>query len=223
MYSYALLFVCSNYCSGCILNPSDNGNICLEFPFRWSLLHCRMLYTPATTPLKSFLYLQEHVTSKLKRMEDFNQPFPQREESGLFRNLEINEQGNIYIEETSKWARFLSIIGFIVLFFALIGGLGVMMASSAAVRSTGMPFSGAILGLFYIIMALLYFFPSFYLYKFGSLARKGIQTENISDLNEGLRYLKNFFRFTGILVIVIIGFYIIVLLAFGMGAMTSRF
>ncbi|WP_300604417.1 DUF5362 family protein [Niabella sp.] len=156
-------------------------------------------------------------------MEDFNQPFPQREESGLFRNLEINEQGNIYIEETSKWARFLSIIGFIVLFFALIGGLGVMMASSAAVRSTGMPFSGAILGLFYIIMALLYFFPSFYLYKFGSLARKGIQTENISDLNEGLRYLKNFFRFTGILVIVIIGFYIIVLLAFGMGAMTSRF
>lgn len=156
-------------------------------------------------------------------MEDLYQPAPQPEESRLFKHLEINDQGKAYIDEASKWARFLGIIGFIALFFILIAGLGVLMAGSALVQNSGLPFSGAFLGLIYIIMALLYFFPSFYLYKFGSVARRGIQTENISDLNEGLRYLKSFFRFTGILTIVVIGFYIIAFLGFGMGAMTSRF
>ncbi|MCF3111086.1 DUF5362 domain-containing protein [Niabella sp. CC-SYL272] len=156
-------------------------------------------------------------------MEDLNQPPQQREEGQLFRNLEINDQGKAYIDEASKWARFLGIIGFIALFFIVIAGLVVLMAGSSMMQASGMPLSGALMGFIYIVMAVLYFFPSFYLYKFGSTARKGIQTENINDLNEGLRYLKSFFRFTGILTIVVIGFYIIAFLAFGMGAATSRF
>ncbi|MGJ7032117.1 DUF5362 family protein [Niabella hirudinis] len=156
-------------------------------------------------------------------MDNFNQPAPQQQEGGLFRNLEINEQGKVYIGEASKWARFLGIIGLIALSVILIAGVGVLMAGSSMMQASGMPIPGAALGLIYIVMALLYFFPSFYLYKFGSITRKGVQTENIADLNEGLRYLKSFFRFAGILAIVIIGFYIIAFLAFGMGAITSRF
>jgi len=156
-------------------------------------------------------------------MDNFNQPAPQQEEGGLFKSLEINEQGKFHMDEASKWARFLGIIGFIALFIALVAGLGVFMAGSSMMQASGIPVSGAGLGFIYLITALLYFFPSFYLYKFGSITRKGIRTENITDLNKGLRYLKNFFRFAGILVIVFIGFYIIAIIAFGMGAMTSRF
>ncbi|SDC61625.1 DUF5362 family protein [Niabella drilacis] len=155
-------------------------------------------------------------------MENFNDPSSQHEGGSLFRGLEINEQGKFYIDEASKWAKLLGIIGFIALFFILIAGLGVLMVGSTMMQTSGMPISGSFIGLIYIAMALLYFFPSFYLFKFGTITRRGIQTENIADLNEGLRYLKSLFRFLGILTIVIIGFYIIAFLAFGMGALTSR-
>ncbi|MBZ4188797.1 DUF5362 family protein [Niabella beijingensis] len=156
-------------------------------------------------------------------MENFNQPAPQFGEGGLFKHLEVNEQGKLYLDEASKWAKFLGIIGFIFLFFMLIGGFGVMMAGSAAFRNSGIPFSGAFIGLLYIAFAALYFFPAFYLYKFGTIARRALQNESLTELNEGLRYLKSFFKFAGILTIVVIAFYIIAVLSVGMGAMTSRF
>lgn len=150
-------------------------------------------------------------------MENFNYQ-QQSEESTLFNGLEVNATGKEYVAEACKWAKFLGIIGFILLGLMVLGGLGVMTSGSAMLRSSGIPIGGGVMGLIYIIGAALYFFPSFYLYKFGATAKKAIQTESQAHLTEGLGYLKSFFKFSGILTIVIIAFYIIVIVALGMGA-----
>lgn len=150
-------------------------------------------------------------------MENFNYQ-QQSEEPTLFNGLEVNATGKEYITEASKWAKFLGILGFISLGLMILGGLTIMTSGSAMLRASGMPIGGGVIGLIYLVGALLFFFPAYYLYKFGAVSRKAMQTGSIADLNAGLGYMKSYFKFSGILAIVIIAFYIIAIVALGMGA-----
>jgi hypothetical protein len=67
-----------------------------------------------------------------------------------------------------------------------------------------------------------YFFPIYYLYKFASMARSGIQGRDGSQISGALHYLKSHYKFVGILTIVGIALYILFILLFvalGMGKM----
>ena len=101
-------------------------------------------------------------------------PFDQESKDG---GLQVSQNAASFLESTAKWSRFLSILGFIGIGFMVIGALimfagGAMMSSGARsiYGSRGM-FGGAPLGAIgvaYLIMAGLYFFPVLYLNKFSS-------------------------------------------------------
>ncbi len=61
----------------------------------------------------------------------------------------------------------------------------------------------------YLIMATLYFFPSFNLMKFGDKIKFAFENNDQAALDEGLKNLKRLFMFFGILTIVTISAYII--------------
>jgi hypothetical protein len=62
----------------------------------------------------------------------------------------------------------------------------------------------------YVTISLLYFYPIWALFKFSALSKQSIATQNQHLFNEGLRYLKNMFKYMGI--VTIIGFVLVGLL-----------
>lgn len=115
---------------------------------------------------------------------------------------------------TKPWVRLCSIIGFIgaglmILFggFMLIGG-GVMMAGGG---DQGMPFAGfpIVMALFYIVLALFYLFPSIKLWKYGSHILALMSSNSAADLEAALDSQRSFWKFVGILVLVMIALYVI--------------
>jgi hypothetical protein len=133
--------------------------------------------------------------------------------SGLtISNTAIND-----LSETGKWTKFLSIIGFIFSGLIVIMGLfaGSIMSSIPNGQISNM-FNGMgiIIGGMYIFMGLLYFFPSWYLFKFSQKIKKALSTQNNNDLNLNAAFnnQKSFYKFWGILMIISIGINVLLFL-----------
>lgn len=131
--------------------------------------------------------------------------------------LQFTQQSQRFYSETSKWATFLSIIGFLGSGFMVLLGL-VMFAMGSAIGSgmgnnpmAGM-FSGGLLGGFYLVFALINFFPAYYMYKFASKAKAALNNNDTTTLTESFENLKSYFKFTGIAVIVVIALYALIIL-----------
>ncbi len=134
-------------------------------------------------------------------MEDTNQPL----DAGIGsrpsgQNLRFSEPVRSDLLETSKWAMFFAVLIFIALGFVLIGSFFIMATGS----------SGVLLGiLMLVIYGGLMFFPAWYYYKFATLTRQALEQNNNDALDEGFANLKRFYRFIGILIIVVIGLYVL--------------
>ncbi|NOU59520.1 DUF5362 family protein [Marinifilum caeruleilacunae] len=127
--------------------------------------------------------------------------------------IELNPQSVIYLNDTRKWTMFFSILGFIMIALLLIGGI-FMASMFGAVSGGSLPFlgSGIAIGAFYLFLAVLYFFPILYLYKFSKLSKDAIYNEDSSQLSMAFRYLKLHYKFLGILSIVILSLYVLIFL-----------
>jgi len=144
-------------------------------------------------------------------------------------NNDINEQTDIslilnsndiksHLLEASKWGKFLSILGFIgiglMVLLSLVMVVGLSFASNLS-GATGFP--SAAFGVLYLFIALIYFFPVFYLYKFSTQTRQAILSNNTFSLTSGFSSLKSLFKFMGILAIVMLSLYVLVII-FGVSA-----
>lgn len=71
----------------------------------------------------------------------------------------ITEQAKNFLVSTTKWANFLSILGYIGLGFMLLGALGMFLGGAFMQSSarTPMPFNPAFFGIIYLAMVVLYF------------------------------------------------------------------
>ncbi|MCU4157027.1 hypothetical protein J1N10_13640 [Carboxylicivirga sp. A043] len=144
-------------------------------------------------------------------MEEQNIPTSIEEQAE--KQLTISESAAGYLLETSKWAKFLSIMGFIFIGFIVIMGLfaGSLMsifsgghAMGAFPAGIGFIFSGV-----YILLGLLYFFPTMYLFKFSQKTKVAVLTKNSDELSTALSNHKSFFKFWGIFTIVVISLYVV--------------
>lgn len=135
-------------------------------------------------------------------------------------DLQIDHQSGSYLSETAKWAKFLSILGFIFCGLILIIAIffGSFLTSGFFGKYGGVgtgAAAGALGGLFifiYVIIALIYFFPCLFLFNFSNKMQVAIRNNDQGQLNISFRNLKSFFKFCGIFTIVILGFYLLVLI-----------
>ncbi|MCY1633257.1 DUF5362 family protein [Marinifilum sp. D737] len=136
--------------------------------------------------------------------------------------IELTAQSVIYLNETRKWTMFFSILGFVFLGILLIAA--VFMASMFGAMAGNLPFkgSGIVMGVFYLLLGVLYFFPIFYLYKFSKHSKTAIYGEDSEQLSLAFKYLKKHYKFIGILSIILLSFYVLAFLimsiAGGIGA-----
>lgn len=141
---------------------------------------------------------------------EYNSPFDSFE-------LQVSAAARDYLRTAAKWAMFLAIIGFIGIAFMVLVGLFVFAAGSAFSESGAFGASSfmtpAVLGGIYFILALLYFFPVLYLFKFASNTKKALNSNNSDSLTDAFENLKSHYKFLGIVMIIVIASYIIGIIA----------
>ena len=79
--------------------------------------------------------------------------------------------------------------------------------------------NGGVLGFFFLLGALILFFPTYYLFSFSSKMRRALRNNEQAVLTESFKNLKSFFKFYGILVIIVLSVYTLALIAAIVGAM----
>lgn len=124
--------------------------------------------------------------------------------------ITCNNEIKSYLLETSKWSKFIAIVGYISLGLLIL--LGLLLMFGLSLPSTfpkGMPMFG--FGFLYILMAVLYYFPTTYLYRFAKRIKQGVNSNDESVVTDAFLNLKKTFKFMGIMVIVILSLYALIL------------
>ncbi len=137
--------------------------------------------------------------------------------TNLNSSLIISAEMESHLKKSAKWSYFLSIVGFVFILFLLI--IGIVMFGLSKVKNEysdfqNLPFAFpfVFIGIMYFIMAVLYFFPTLYLFKFGSKIISAFEMNDQTALNVGLKNLKQMFVFIGILTIIALSFSILTIL-----------
>jgi hypothetical protein len=137
-------------------------------------------------------------------------------ENNLEKQLVFTEEIKDYIMETAKWSKFLSILGFIFVGFMSIIGILMLFSLGGSLFSDAVGLNNipgfpagmfSLVGIIYFGIALLYFFPVYYLYMFARKTKNAILCNDNQMLAEGFSKLKSHYKFVGILTLIIVGFY----------------
>lgn len=141
-------------------------------------------------------------------MENTDNSNEQNEQMPPF-SISYEMEANIY--EAAKWAKVLSIIGFI--------GIAVMLGFSALFK-VSIPAVNAFspylknltliqnsLSVLFAVPAIVFLIPTILLYQFSSRAKKGVNNTHALHLAGAFKSLNSYFKFWGILtLILVIGF-----------------
>lgn len=124
--------------------------------------------------------------------------------SGLSITPEIRQ----YWRQIANWALF-----FAVLLFIFYGLFALFMLGTAVQGGVAAGFVTAIMAIgFYTAVV---FMPAWYYYKFSSQSKQAMNTDDTGLLDEAFASLRRFYRYAGILTIVLISLYALILLVFG--------
>jgi hypothetical protein len=133
--------------------------------------------------------------------------------------IELQGATLLHLNEIRKWTNFLSILGFIAFGLLLLFGIIMLFASSFTSSYAYNPYSflGSWIGIAYIIVAAVYFFPIFYLFRFSSFAKQSMLKINMDGnsnvmMARAIDYLKKHFRFVGIFTIIILSMYVLMII-----------
>ncbi len=105
--------------------------------------------------------------------------------------MQISEQAKKYLLEASKWATFISIVGFIAIALLIVMSfsIGTILANLPEGYLGGI--SPTFFSFFYLIMAGIYFIPVFFLFQFGQKTKQALVNDDSSLLTFGLKKLKS--------------------------------
>lgn len=135
------------------------------------------------------------------------------ENSSLF-GLSIDSASKEHLTEAARWARFLSIVGFISLGLLVVLGIATSATLSRMSDAYGAPRGmgtavGTTSAVLYIIMAVIYFFPLLYLFRFANAMQAALRANDQERLTVSFQNLKSCLRYVGILTVIALVFMLI--------------
>ena len=129
---------------------------------------------------------------------------------GVTEEIRLTNESLGYLKETAKWGTFLAIMGFIGIGFMILVGV-VMALFMSSMDLPGMEAFGSMnmvgFGFIYVIFGAVYIYPILKLLQFGSKCKKAIAQSSTDLMTVALGNLKSCFKFTGILMVILLGFY----------------
>lgn len=131
---------------------------------------------------------------------------------------EVDETAQTYMLETAKWAKFLSILGFLFCSLLIIGAIFFTenLSRISGINETAVMSSTK--GFIYIIIAGVCVYPIYAQYQFAKLIETSIKTLNQEKFNAAFRQLDNMYQYTGIIIIICLVVYSIIMIFALVGA-----
>lgn len=138
-------------------------------------------------------------------------------------NLSLNDLAIGALRESAKWCMFLAIVGFVFIALMVIGGIFMTVVMSAIPSMPNDPYSQLgmnnpfmaiknFIGIIYIVFALVYFFPVYYLFNYAKGTKQALKFGNSDELSKALVNLKSHHKFLGIMTIVVLSLYVVIFL-----------
>jgi len=132
-------------------------------------------------------------------------------------DLVITAEAKYFLHTAGRWASFLGVLGFIgtgiiaivALFIGTIFSFIGQLNPAAAAMPAGI---GGFLTFIYLLIAVFYFFMSYYLYQFGVSIKNGTTFNDPVMVTKALKNLKSHFKLIGITSIVFISFYVLAII-----------
>ncbi len=119
---------------------------------------------------------------------------------------------------------FMSILGFIGIGFLLIAAIfmGAIFGLIGAFEEDMLPAGiGIAASMLYLALAVLYFFPVYYLLQFSMKAKKAVLEASSDAFTGAINMLKSHYKFVGIMTIVVMALYPIIIIALVVGGVMS--
>jgi len=125
----------------------------------------------------------------------------------------IGEQSKKYLREIAVWGKLFAILGFIKFGFLLLYSFVFPLIADKieAHFQYDLPVIG--ITIFFLVMATIVFFPSNYLYRFARCTKKALNQDNQDIMRHAFESLKDYYRYMGILVIIMLCMYPIAIVA----------
>ena len=144
---------------------------------------------------------------------------PYHNQSDPLANVPVTPLMVEHLRATKPWVRFISVIMFISVGLMFLGGLFMMFTPSLpGMRGVGF---GPVIGIIYFLIGGLYLFPAYFLHQYASSIQDLLQGGGDSAMENALGSQKSFWRFVGILTLVIICIYALVFFFAIFGAMSA--
>ena len=128
--------------------------------------------------------------------------------------LHIDPQSQSYLSETAKWAKFLAILGFIMItliaVFMLIGGataFSTLQGFGGGYDAVGIGATGMVIMLIFLALAVI---PYVYLYRFAVKMQVALRNNDQGNLTASFGSLKSCYKYVGIFTIIILSLYLII-------------
>ncbi len=129
--------------------------------------------------------------------------------------LNLNAHSRSFLKEIAGWTYFLSIIGFI-----FVGSLVLIAVSANSIYNNMAQFSqespfdvGLFMTAVYVIVALIYFFPILFLFKFSKRLKSALKSKEDEELASALEILKSHYKFIGVFTIIVLSLYALAIIA----------
>lgn len=130
------------------------------------------------------------------------------------------------LQATKPWFRFFGVIMWIAVALMLLGGFGMLAGAVIGISAGGQAGAGMAaqagiligMAVAYVILAFLYIYPAIKIWKAGTAIKRLVNSRQPEDLVAALEHQRAFWKFCGVLTILLIVFYIGILVVMGLGA-----
>ncbi|MBP5663114.1 MAG: hypothetical protein J6X16_02440 [Bacteroidales bacterium] len=122
------------------------------------------------------------------------------------------EESKLYVSSMGKWMKFFAVLMTIALVFMALGCIGIVSFGSHIPMEVFGGLSLKWFGFLYLIMIILYVFPTLYLYRSSAAAQLAVEANDNEQVVEFLKNNKSFWKFCGILTIVMLCTYVVAII-----------
>jgi NADH:ubiquinone oxidoreductase subunit 6 (subunit J) len=136
--------------------------------------------------------------------------------------IEIGQETLKHLNTLRKWTMFLAVSGFIFLGLIVTLGLitGTFLTAFDSDKMPGLP--DVLVYAAFTTVILIIFFPILFLFRFSKHTSKAVETLDRKEMHIAIKYLKRYFIYIGVLLIVIISAYIASIVLAGTSAAFPR-
>ena len=127
------------------------------------------------------------------------------------KDLQLLEESKLYVSSMGKWMKFFAVLGCIGIAFLVLCTI-FMMAVGANIPLFDGVMSLKWFSLIYIVLAAIYIWPIMYLFRASAAAKQAVEYNDNVQMTEFLKNNKSFWKYCGILTIVLFCVYILVII-----------